>query len=656
MVTALIPRDILFADPDKSFVKLSPNGRMVSFLAPYQGCLNLWIAPLDKPRNAVPITQHPEPIHDYEWSADSTQLLYLQDQGGDENWQLKGIDVTGQQPREYTPKGAQARILQITRNHPHEIAIALNKRDPALHDVYHCDLKSGNLTRIYENHHYWDFVVDRDLQLRAGIKIDAIGGAYVQLQSPNPQTPSAEESILIRLSQLDILALYYYPRLKMGLSDDTKTLYISHSLETNTAGLCAVNLQTDTVDLLGIDLHADLFEVLFDPISHKPLAFSVIHDRKQWTVIDSNVEKDMTFLNALDDGDLAITGQSHDNQHWIVAYTHDNDAIRYYHYNRTEQQATLLFTSCEPLADYPLTRMYAKSIPTQDHLHCMSYLSIPMDQDKQQNGIPSEPLPLIVLVHGGPHYRDFWGYNPWHQWLANRGYAVLSVNYRSSTGFGKAHMRAGNGEWAGKIQQDLLDAKAWAIAHRITTEDKVAVMGRSFGGYMTLAGLTMTPEAFCCGVDMMGFANLETLLAHVPPYWKAVRKAFIEMLGCDPDTPEGKAFLAERSPIHYADRIQRPLLIAHGGNDPRVLRSESDHMAAAMQHNHIPVTYVVFPDEGHQLSQQANREAFHALAEVFFAQHLGGRYEGPPSLKLQRTGAPSSMQVIVDDFNLIRLR
>ena len=279
------------------------------------------------------------------------------------------------------------------------------------------------------------------------------------------------------------------------------------------------------------------------------------------------------------------SGQSENNQQWIVAYSHDNDAIRYYHYNRTTQQATPLFMSHEQLADYPLTRMYAKAIPTHDHLQCMSYLSIPFDQDKQQNGIPSEPLPLILLVHGGPHYRDFWGYNPWHQWLSNRGYAVLSVNYRSSTGFGKAHMRAGNGEWAGKIQQDLLDAKAWAIEHHITTEDKVALMGRSFGGYMTLAGLTMTPEAFCCGVDMMGFANLETLLAHVPPYWKAVRKAFIEMLGCDPDTPEGKAFLAERSPIHYADRIQRPLLIAHGGNDPRVLRSESDHMVEAMQHN-----------------------------------------------------------------------
>lgn len=643
MAATLVPREVLFADPDNSLVKLSPDGQYVSFLAPFQGGLNLWVAPLADTTQARPLTQHQQPIHDYEWSADSAQLLYLQDNGGDENWQLKGVHIVTQAHKDYTPQGLQARLLQLSHDAPNHVVLSLNQRDPQFHDAYRCDLSTGELTCLYENNAYWDFIVDHHLQVRAGIKIDAVGGAYVDLQDP-------DETTWVRLSQLDLLALYYYPRLKMGFSSDNTTLYVAQSLKSNTAGLCALNTQTGELQMLGIDPKADLYEVLFDPITKTPLALAVMTDRKQWIVLDDNVAHDFAFLNTFDTGDLAIVGQSRDNQSWIVAYSHDNGPIQYYHFDRAQQQASPLFSSGESLKDYALTPMYAKQIPVQDNLRCMSYLSIPLEQDVHGNGIPKEPLPLILLVHGGPHYRDFWGFNPWHQWLANRGYAVLSVNYRSSTGFGKAHMQAGNGEWGGKIQQDILDAKAWAIEHRITTQDKVAIMGRSYGGYVTLAGLTMTPEAYCCGIDMVGFANLETLLAHVPPYWKVVRKAFIEMLGCDPDTPEGKTFLAERSPIHYADRIQRPLLIAHGGNDPRVLHSESDHMAQAMQRNAIPVTYVVFPDEGHQLSQPANREVFHGLAEAFLAKHLGGRCE-----PLERDHA-SSMQIIVDDFQLMAKR
>lgn len=636
MQEGLIPREILFADPQKSLVKLSPDGKQVSFLAPYEKGLTLWIAPILQSAKAKPISPMPLFIHDYVWSSDSRRLLFLQDKSGDENWQLKGIDVKTGQICEYTPEGCQARLLQIGRDNPDEIIIALNQRDSALHDVYRCHLETKILTCLYENHQFWEFVVDNALNVRAGIAIHEMGGAYVDLKT---------NEILAPLSQLDVLALYYYPHLKMGFSGDNHTLYVAQSLESNTAGLHALEVSTGSSELLGLDPNADCHEVLFDPIHKTPIAFAVISDRKNWTVLNKLFKADFELLQAKP-GDISILSQSHDNQCWLVSYTQDAGPIEYYYYNRKKVEMIPLFSSDERLKNYTFTPMYPKHIPVQDGLRCMSYLSLPLTHDTKGTGIPDTPLPLVICVHGGPHFRDFWGFNALHQWLADRGYAVLSVNYRSSTGFGKKHMRAGNGEWGGKIQQDLLEAKAWAIQQKITTPDRVAIMGRSYGGYVTLAALSMTPDEFCCGIDFMGFANLETLLAHFPPYWKAVRKAFIEMLGCDPDTLEGKAFLKERSPIHYADRIQKPLLIAHGGNDPRVLRSESDAMVHAMQKNHIPVTYVVFPDEGHQLSHAHNREAFHALVEGFLARHLGGKCE-------KMAHFPPDMQMVVDNFNLI---
>lgn len=640
MSKPLIERERLFADQEKNCVKLSPDGQTVSFLAPVNGILNLWVAPLSEVNAAKPLTQSKEPIHDYAWSAQGDWLLYLHDQQGDENWELKGIQLSNQQHKNYTPKGAQARIIQISQQHPHQIAIVLNQRHPALHDLYTLDLITGDLKCQYENNQYWEFLVDHDFKLRVGIKIDTVGGCYDDLSNPTqPKT-------LVRLSQLDMLALYYYPAIKMGFATDNQTLYVSDSLKTNTAALCAINTQDGSKRTLGRDPKADLYEVLFDPKTKQPQAFAVLYDRKQWTVLDQSLAGDFETLQALNAGDLNIVGQSSDNLQWIVSYTHDNGPTHFYHYNRKVKVAKRLFDSSSQLKDLPLTRMHPKIVTTHDNLQCMNYLSIPKEQDTKGNGIPKEPLPMILLVHGGPHYRDFWGFNPWHQWLADRGYAVLSVNYRSSTGFGKNHMRAGNGEWAGKIQQDLIDAKNWAVKNHIAIEDKVAVMGRSFGGYVTLAAMSMTPDEFCCGIDLMGFANLETQLAHFPPYWKAVKKAFVEMLGCDPDTQEGIAFLKERSPIHYADRIKHPLLIEHGGNDPRVLQCESDQMVAAMQKNKLPVTYVLFPDEGHQINHLGNREAFHALAEAFLAKNLGGQCL-PPANNIQ-----TSMEVMVDDFNL----
>jgi dipeptidyl aminopeptidase/acylaminoacyl peptidase len=300
--------------------------------------------------------------------------------------------------------------------------------------------------------------------------------------------------------------------------------------------------------------------------------------------------------------------------------------VRYYLYDRPNKKAEFLFTNRKALEDQPLAAMHPVVIKSRDGLDLVSYLTLPKAADPKDTGRPSEPLPMVLLVHGGPWGRDAWGYDALHQLLANRGYAVLSVNYRGSTGFGKQFTNAGNKEWAQKMHDDLIDAVDWAVAEKIADPARVAIMGGSYGGYATLVGLTFTPEKFACGVDIVGPSNLFTLLSTIPPYWAPMIQMFKDRVG-DPTTDEGKKLLNERSPLNFVERIKRPLLIGQGANDPRVKQSESDQIAKAMKEKNIPLIYVLFPDEGHGFARPENNLAFYAVAEAFLARYLGGRSE-----------------------------
>jgi dipeptidyl aminopeptidase/acylaminoacyl peptidase len=304
----------------------------------------------------------------------------------------------------------------------------------------------------------------------------------------------------------------------------------------------------------------------------------------------------------------------------------DNGPVHYYYYDRAKKKAQFLFTNRKELEGLSLAKMHPVVIKSRDGLDLVSYLTTPPGADPEGDGIPDKPLPLVLVVHGGPWGRDAWGYDSMHQWLANRGYAVLGVNFRGSTGFGKKFINAGNMEWAGKMHDDLIDAVQWAIEKRIAEPKHVAIMGGSFGGYATLVGLTFTPETFACGVDIVGPSNLVTLLKSIPPYWAPQVELFKKRVG-DHTTEEGKAFLRKRSPLTYAKRIKRPLLIGQGANDPRVKQAESDQIVKTMQKKGIPVTYVLYPDEGHGFARPENRLSFFAVAEAFLAECLGGRFE-----------------------------
>ncbi len=343
-------------------------------------------------------------------------------------------------------------------------------------------------------------------------------------------------------------------------------------------------------------------------------------------MIDPAIQADFDYLKTVADGEVLITSRTLDDTKWTVAYMMDNGPVRYYVYDRGNRSTKFLFTNRKSLEGVPLVKMRPLVIKSRDGLDLVCYLTLPPESDSDDDGIPDKPVPLVLDVHGGPWARDAWGFDSGAQLLANRGYAVLNVNYRGSTGFGKEFLNAGNKEWAGKMHEDLIDAVDWAIAQKITDPKKVAISGGSYGGYATLVGVTFTPDKFACGVDIVGPSNLLTLLQTIPPYWAPALQMFKDRLG-DKETEEGRKFLEERSPLNYVERIERPLLIGQGANDPRVKQSEADQIVQAMLKKHIPVTYVLFPDEGHGFARPANSLAFNAVSEAFLARQLGGRYE-----------------------------
>jgi dipeptidyl aminopeptidase/acylaminoacyl peptidase len=354
--------------------------------------------------------------------------------------------------------------------------------------------------------------------------------------------------------------------------------------------------------------------------------YRVSYLRSEWHALDSARAADFAFLSANVQGEWNPVSLTKDTNLWIVGRNDATAPGQFLLYDRKAKKISKLFTARPDLEGKPLVPMHPLELKARDGLTLVSYLTLPPGADANNDGRPEQPMPMVLLVHGGPWGRDGYGFNSMHQWLANRGYAVLSVNFRASTGFGKAFIRAGDKEWAGKMHDDLIDAVNWAVAQRIAPKDKIAIMGGSYGGYATLVGLSFTPDVFACGVDIVGPANLETLLSTIPPYWEAVRVKFARAIG-DVSTDEGKKLLAERSPLTRAGAIKRPLLIGQGANDPRVKQAESDQIVAAMKEKKIPVTYVLYPDEGHGFARPENSLSFNAITEAFLAHNLGGRFE-----------------------------
>ena len=608
----LIPREVLFGNPQRTQPRLSPGGERLAYIAPVDGVLNVWVGPVGSEVGGdgfEPVTRDTDRgIRQYFWAEDGRHLVYLQDKGGDENWRLYAVDPATKEIRDLTPfENVQARPLEKNKHFPDELLIELNKRDPQLHDAYCLNLADGGLELVAENPgNIAGWVADVDMRVRGALSTYPDGGFGLLVR----KTEEDDWRELLRWGPEDSLSSG-----PIGFSEDGARMFLKDSRGANAARLVRLDLLTEEGDTLAEDQRHDVSDVLVHPDTREVQAAAFTRARTEWIVLDEAVREDFAEVAELHPGDFAVVCRDRADENWLVAFTADDGPVSYYAYDRHEKRGTHLFDDRPELREYILAAMEPISFETRDGLEIHGYLTLP-------SALGRENLPMVLNVHGGPWVRDVWGYDPEAQWLANRGYACLQVNYRGSTGYGKKFLNAGNKEWGAKMHDDLVDAVRWAVEKGIADPERVAIYGGSYGGYAALAGAAFTPDLFRCVVDIVGPSNLITLIESIPPYWRPLASIFHERVG-NPETEEG--FLKSRSPLFRVDQIKIPMLIAQGANDPRVKQAESEQIVAAMDEKGIDYEYLLFPDEGHGFAKPENRLKFYAAAERFLAKHLGGR-------------------------------
>jgi len=619
----LIPLEVLLSPPSIQAPELSPDGKMICFLAPLDGTPNLFVMPVDTPEPRHPITHlkgRGVQVYDvsgnitYRWTGDSSRILYLRDNDGDEQFNLYSADVGSGESRNLTPiPNAQVRLLATSLDRPDEVLITVNDRVPRWHDVYRLNLRTGERELMEKNDRFAAYVADNSLRLRVGMEMRKDGGVDL-FKSPGDGHWQPYDSV----SMEDVAMLH-----AVGFDATNTVLYAYDSRGRNTAALIGFNLNTGKSEVLAESDKVDVDGVLVDPGKHAIQGYATNFTRIEWHVIDRSIQPDVTAVSQIAEGDWKIDSRSADNQRWIVRFTLSDAPETYYLYDRRTRKATKLFVGTPQLEGLPLSRLYPVVIKSRDGLDLVSYVAIPRWADKEANGRPSTPLPTVIIIHGGPSdERPEYGFFPLLQWLTNRGYAVFLADFRGSPGFGKAFMNAQNLEWGGKMNDDIVDQARWLVANGISRKDKIAALGGSYGGYATLAAMTFTPDVFACGVDVVGPANLETFMATIPPYWSLDH--FALQVG-DPRTEQGRALLRARSPINKVDQVTKPILIGQGAHDVRVPQAESDRMVEALKKNGVKVTYVLYPDEGHGFMRKENSQSFFAITEVFLEGCLGGR-------------------------------
>lgn len=620
--SALIPRKLLFGNPVKTSPRLSPKGTKLAYLAPdADNVLNVWIKDLhnDIPDRKV-TADTKRGVRQYTWQYDEESILYLQDKDGDENWHIYQTHLQTGETRDLTPfENITASILEYSHEFPDELLIQMNRTDPKLHDVYRLNLSNGELQLDTENKgDVIDWLADHRMRVRASVSMTAEGATLISVR--DGQDAPWREIMTIDASELNTGLVDF--------SEDNNALYCFTSLDANTVRLIRIDTQSGKYTVVAENPTYDLSDVQINPLTHRLEA--VAYDGEKYTVnvLDPDMAADFEWLQAQNlispdknAAEKTVTLVSRDlaNKTWVVGVMSDVCTTSYYLFQRANKKLDFLFSAKPDLDNYTLSPMKPISFTARDGMQLHGYLTLPVHKEAKN-------LPLVVHVHGGPWSRDSWGNRPEVQWLANRGYAVLQINFRGSTGYGKQHLNAGNREWGRKMHFDLLDGKQWAIDNGFADPSKVAIYGGSYGGYATLAALAFTPDEFCCGVDVVGPSNLITLMQTLPPYWSPMKAQMDLRVGCVETEPD---FLRGCSPLFKADQITKPLLIAQGANDPRVKQAESDQIVGAMRANHLPVDYLLFMDEGHGFALPQNRMKFYAAAEDFLTRYLGGAAEAP---------------------------
>jgi dipeptidyl aminopeptidase/acylaminoacyl peptidase len=614
-VAELIPRQVLFGNPERVSPRISPDGTALAWIAPHNGVLNVWTAPasaeagVDWAAAQVVTDDTDRGIRMFAWAHDGRHLLYAQDTGGDENWRLHDVDLQTMRRRDLTPfDGVQARIIAMERKYPTELLVGLNRDNPELHDVYRLDLVTGQLTKEADNPGFAGWLADAQLAVRAAVLPQPDGGLVLLVRDG----AEADWRPLLTVPGDDALTSD-----AIAFSEDGRTLLGTSSVGAETGRLVRIDVATGAEEVLAADTEADVTDVRIQPDTRQPQIVTFLKERSEYVVLDESVAGDLAAIRALHPGDPVITGADDADTTWLVAFTNDAGPVSYFAYDRAAGTGRFLFENRPELSQYELAAMEPFSFAARDGLLIHGYVTFPP-------GAGRSALPAVLNVHGGPWVRDAWGFDPNAQWLANRGYLCVQVNYRGSTGYGKAFVNAGDREWGGRMQDDLSDAVAYVTAQGWADPARIAIFGGSYGGYAALAGATFTPDLFACAVDIVGPSNLKTLIETIPPYWAPMVAQFHRRVG-DPATDAD--FLWSRSPLSRARDIRIPLLIAQGANDPRVKQAESEQIVAALAEAGIDHEYMLFPDEGHGFAKPENRLRFYAAAEGFLARHLGGRAE-----------------------------
>ena len=612
----LISRDILFGNPERVNPQLSPDGKKLAWLAPDEkNVLQVWVKTVGQEDGKKVTADKKRGIRQYFWAEDDRTLLYLQDADGDENFHLYGVDLVSGNVRDLTPfQGVQASPIRDSQKVRDRILVQMNLRDRRLMDVYEVSLETGAVKLLTENPgDVGAWVATDDLEVRVAQATRPDGSTEIRVR----ESPAAPwKTLLVAPLGEEVNAL--------DITADGAAVLLKSSLNANTTRVVRKEIATGTETVIAENPNVDADEVIIHPVKHVVQAVDFPAGRQAWTVIDPLVKADFEGIWKLRDGDFTVVNRDRDDKTWLVAFTEDRGPVRYYAWDRETKKGTFLFVARPKLEGMPLAQMRAVAFPARDGLTLNGYLTLPV-------GVKSANLPLVLFVHGGPWARDSWGYDPYAQWLANRGYAVLQVNYRGSTGYGKKFRNAAMKQFAGKMHDDLLDAVEWTVKQGWVDAKKVAIMGGSYGGYATLVGMTFTPDTFACGVDLVGPSNLVTLVESFPPYWAPfLGDSWFPFVG-NPKIPAEKADMEARSPIFKVASIKKPLLIGQGANDPRVTQKESEQIVAAMEAKGLPVTYVVYPDEGHGFARPENRIDFNARAEAFLGACLGGRVEPLPA-------------------------
>jgi len=619
----IIDRELIFGNPEIAGSELSPDGKYLAFLKPWKDTRNVYVKGVDEPFSAAHLltTETKRPIAGFFWTWDSKQIVYVKDHDGDENYNVYAVDpaakaAAGQDApasRDLTGlKGVRVIPYELPKNEPDIAYIGINDRDKAWHDLYKLKISTGEKTLVRKNTERitgWQFDLSGKLRLA---------------------TRSAEngDTEILRVDQDKFTQIYSCNVFEtcgpVRFNKDGKHIYF----ETNKgAGADLVSLtlldpESGKTELVESDpmKRVDFGGARFSEVTDELAITIYLDEHRRRYYRDKGFETDLKWLEGKFPGkEVSIASDTRDEQTWVIAVSSDTEPGEVYLFNRKSRKLALQYKSREKLPREALSPMTAIKYKSSDGLEIPAYLTIP-------KGTSGKNLPALIIPHGGPWARDQWGYNPLAQFFANRGYAVLMPNFRGSTGYGKKFLDAGNKEWGKKMQDDVTWGAKYLASEGIADPKRIGILGGSYGGYATLAGVTFTPDLYAAAVDIVGPSNLITLLESIPPYWEPIRKLFYERMG-DPTTADGKALLTERSPLTYADKIKTPLLVAQGANDPRVNKREADQIVIALRDRGDPVEYIVAPDEGHGFARPVNNMALFMSAEKFLANHLGGRFQ-----------------------------